>query len=77
MLAQENHAIHQGEFTLRSGQKSSFYLDAITLALNPEAADLIARALVQHAREAGATVIAGPRSNSNGGRCRNPRREPV
>ena len=59
-LAQETHAVQQGEFTLRSGQKSQFYLDGITLALQPEAAGLIARALVQHARESGANMIAGP-----------------
>ena len=59
-LAQETHALRQGEFTLRSGTLSAFYMDAITLMLDPRAADLIGQALADHAREAGANLIAGP-----------------
>ena len=59
-LARSAGALRTGDFILRSGRKTGAYLDAITLALHPDAAPIIGRELVRRAREQGANVIAGP-----------------
>jgi len=59
-LALERGALKYGEFTLSSGQKSSYYFDGRLLSLDPEGAYLIAKALIPILREAGAQAVGGP-----------------
>jgi orotate phosphoribosyltransferase len=59
-LAIEVGAIKYGEFTLSSGQKSSYYFDGRLLSLHPAGAYLIGRLLLPIVRKAGARAIGGP-----------------
>ena len=58
--AEEQGALLFGEFTLSSGQKSTFYFDGRLLTLSPKGADLVARALLPMVRESGAEFVGGP-----------------
>lgn len=58
--AKELGALRFGEFTLSSGQKSSYYFDGRLLSLDPEGSDLISRAFLEIAQEAGAEAVGGP-----------------
>jgi orotate phosphoribosyltransferase len=49
-----------GEFTLSSGEQSSFYFDGRLLTLSPKGAELVARALLPMVRESGAEFVGGP-----------------
>jgi orotate phosphoribosyltransferase len=53
------HALLLGEFTLRSGKKSTYYIDGRMITLHPEGALLIARGIL--------TSIAGERVDAVGG----------
>lgn len=59
-LAQSSGALTFGEFTLSSGQKSSYYFDGRLLSLDPEGLHEIAEALLPIVRDAGALAIGGP-----------------
>lgn len=48
----------EGDFTLASGKKSSFYVDLKATTLHPEGADLIGRLAVAEMRRAGIVVDA-------------------
>ncbi len=58
--AKELGALRFGEFTLSSGQKSSYYFDGRLLSLDPEGADLISAAFLDIVRRAGAEAVGGP-----------------
>ena len=58
-LALERGAIKYGDFTLTSGQKSSYYFDGRLLSLDPEGANLIAKALMPLLQRAGAQAVGG------------------
>jgi len=53
-------AIRVGEFTLSSGAKSDFYIDARTVTMNPAVMSKLGCAIFDHARVLGATAIGGP-----------------
>lgn len=53
-------AIQYGEFTLSSGQKSSYYFDGRLLSLHPRGAYLIEQLLLPIVRWTGAYAIGGP-----------------
>ena len=59
-LALERGALKYGEFTLTSGQKSSYYFDGRLLSLDPEGAYLVSRCLLPLVWEAGAQAVGGP-----------------
>ena len=59
-LAELRGALKYGDFTLSSGQKSTYYFDGRLLSLDPEGAHLIARALLPLLRRAGAQAVGGP-----------------
>jgi nicotinate-nucleotide adenylyltransferase len=59
-VAVERGALKYGDFTLTSGRKSSYYFDGRLLSLDPEGADLIARALLPIVRESRADAVGGP-----------------
>ncbi|MDP2950738.1 MAG: orotate phosphoribosyltransferase, partial [Chloroflexota bacterium] len=59
-LAVQVGAIKYGDFTLSSGQKSSYYFDGRLLSLYPAGAYLIGRLLLPIVRKAGAQAIGGP-----------------
>lgn len=59
-LAGERGALQYGEFTLTSGEKSSYYFDGRLLSLDPEGAYLIGKAFLPIIREAGAQAVGGP-----------------
>lgn len=59
-LALEVGALQYGEFTLSSGQVSSYYFDGRLLSLHPRGAYLIARGLLPFLHAAGAQAIGGP-----------------
>ncbi len=50
----------EGDFTLASGAKSTFYLDAKQVTYDPEGAELVGAAVVELAREFGAEAVGGP-----------------
>ncbi len=50
----------EGDFTLASGAKSSFYLDAKQVTYHPDGVALVGAAVHAIAREFGATAIGGP-----------------
>jgi len=52
------HSYREGDFTLASGKKSSFYVDLKATTLHPEGAWLIGRLTVERVREAGLVVDA-------------------
>jgi len=58
-VALERGALKYGDFTLTSGRKSSYYFDGRILSLDPEGADLIARALLPIVRESRADAVGG------------------
>lgn len=53
-------AYREGEFTLRSGEKSSFYLDGKQVTMHPEGAFLLAKAILQKLRGLNVAAVAGP-----------------
>ncbi len=59
-LAGERGALQYGDFTLTSGEKSSYYFDGRLLSLDPEGAYLIGKAFLPIIREAGAQAVGGP-----------------
>ena len=59
-VALERGALKYGEFTLTSGKKSSYYFDGRVLSLDPEGAELIARALLPALRDAKVEAVGGP-----------------
>jgi orotate phosphoribosyltransferase len=52
--------VHKGEVILASGAKSDFYLDARLVTLTTLGSRLVGQAALDHARELGATGVAGP-----------------
>ncbi len=58
--AKELGALKFGDFTLSSGQKSTYYFDGRLLSLDPEGADLISSVFLDIARQAGAEAVGGP-----------------
>jgi len=54
------NAIRIGEFTLSSGAKSDFYIDARTVTMNPAVMSKLGCAIFAHARLLGAVAIGGP-----------------
>ena len=58
--ALEVGALLYGDFTLSSGQQSSFYFDGRLLTLSPRGANLVGQALLPLVREAGAEAAGGP-----------------
>ncbi len=59
-VAVANGALLHGDFTLTSGEKSTYYWDGRVLSLTPEGAALVARALLPMVRESGADAVGGP-----------------
>jgi len=59
-LALERGAIKYGDFTLSSGQISSYYFDGRLVTLDAEGAHRVATAFLPALRECGAQAIAGP-----------------
>ena len=59
-VALERGALKYGEFTLRSGRKSSYYFDGRLLSLDPEGAEIIATELLPVLRDAGVEAVGGP-----------------
>ncbi|MCZ6538331.1 MAG: orotate phosphoribosyltransferase [Chloroflexi bacterium] len=58
--ALELDSLKFGDFTLSSGQKSSYYFDGRMLSTDPEGADLISKAFMPAIVEAGAQAFGGP-----------------
>lgn len=58
--ALELDSLKFGEFTLSSGQKSTYYFDGRMLSTDPEGADLISKAFISAIDEAGAEAFGGP-----------------
>ncbi|MDA1279214.1 MAG: orotate phosphoribosyltransferase [Chloroflexi bacterium] len=56
----ELEALKFGDFTLASGQKSSFYFDGRILTTDPEGADLISKAFQSAIDDSGAEAFGGP-----------------
>lgn len=54
------HALVRGEFTLRSGRTSGYYIDARQVTLHPEGAYLVARLILERVRGSGVTAVGGP-----------------
>ena len=59
-VAVANDALLFGDFTLTSGEKSTYYWDGRVLSLMPEGAALVAKALLPVVRASGATAVGGP-----------------
>lgn len=59
-LARDTGALRYGNFTLSSGQKTTYYFDGRLLTLDPEGASIIGRLVLELSRQAGADVIGGP-----------------
>ena len=59
-VAKQRGALRHGKYVLSSGKTSNYYFDGRTLTLDPEGANLVARAVFEVAKEAGAEVVAGP-----------------
>ena len=59
-VALANDALLYGDFTLTSGEKSTYYWDGRVLSLTPEGAALVAKALLPVVRASGATAVGGP-----------------
>jgi orotate phosphoribosyltransferase len=53
-------ALQFGEFTLSSGEQSSYYFDGRLLTLSPAGTNLVAQALLPLVRSAGAEAVGGP-----------------
>ncbi len=58
--AMELDSLRFGDFTLSSGQKSTYYFDGRMLSTDPEGADLISQAFSIALDEAGAEAFGGP-----------------
>ena len=58
--AMELDSLRFGDFTLSSGQKSTYYFDGRMLSTDPEGADLISQAFSIALDEAGADAFGGP-----------------
>ena len=58
--AKELGALQFGEFTLTSGQKSSYYFDGRRLSLDPEGAHLISALFLDAMTRAGCEAFGGP-----------------
>jgi orotate phosphoribosyltransferase len=58
--AMELDSLRFGDFTLSSGQKSTYYFDGRMLSTDPEGASLIAQAFSIALEEAGAEAFGGP-----------------
>ena len=58
--ALELDSLKFGDFTLSSGQKSTYYFDGRMLSTDPEGADLISKAFLSAITEAGAEAFGGP-----------------
>ena len=58
--AAELGALRTGEFTLTSGQKSSYYFDGRLLTMDPEGADLISAAFLERISNVRAEAVGGP-----------------
>ncbi len=58
--AKELAALEFGDFTLTSGQKSSYYFDGRRLSLDPEGSDLISQLFLERILEAGCVAAGGP-----------------
>ncbi len=58
--ASELGALLHGDFTLTSGEKSSYYFDGRLLTLSPLGANLVAKALLPAVRASGADAVGGP-----------------
>jgi orotate phosphoribosyltransferase len=54
------NALLFGDFTLTSGEKSTYYFDGRLLTMSPEGSNLVAQALLPAVRESGATAVGGP-----------------
>ncbi len=52
--------VHEGEVTLASGKKSDFYVDGRLVTLSAEGSALVGEAVLEEARDRGATALAGP-----------------
>ncbi|MBI2935715.1 MAG: orotate phosphoribosyltransferase [Chloroflexi bacterium] len=59
-LAKALGALRFGEFTLSSGQKSSYYFDGRLLSLSAEGAHLLGREVVRLARRSQVQAVGGP-----------------
>lgn len=57
-------AYREGDFTLRSGRRSSYYIDLRVVALSPEGVTLIADALLDALAGSQATAVGGPTVSS-------------
>ena len=53
------HSYREGDFTLASGAKSTFYLDAKQVTYRPEGIVLVGAAVVEAAREYNVTSVGG------------------
>ncbi|HJP27609.1 MAG TPA: orotate phosphoribosyltransferase [Dehalococcoidia bacterium] len=58
--AMELDSLCFGDFTLSSGQKSTYYFDGRMLSTDPEGADLISKAFSAAIDDAGAEAFGGP-----------------
>ncbi len=58
--AKELGALEFGDFTLSSGQKSSYYFDGRQLSLDPEGASIISELFLSKILEAGCEAAGGP-----------------
>ncbi len=58
------HAYKEGDFTLRSGKKSDYYIDLRVLALHPEGVTCMADLLLDRIVETEATAFGGPTVSS-------------
>ena len=58
--AKELESLRFGDFTLSSGQKSTYYFDGRMLSTDPEGADLISQAFGIAMDEAGVDAFGGP-----------------
>jgi len=54
------HAILRGEFTLRSGKTSSYYIDGRMITLHPEGARLIALGILDRIADDSIDAVGGP-----------------
>ena len=54
------NALRFGDFTLASGQKSSFYLDVRKTSMHPEGAYLVAQLILDDLADSGVVAVGGP-----------------
>ncbi len=53
------HSYREGDFTLSSGAKSTFYLDAKQVTYHPDGVALVGQAVLEAARPFGVTAVGG------------------